>query len=198
MRLNLAKAANKMIPGMTFSMAGMADALYLTFDDGPHRETTPRLLELLGRHQARATFFCLGRNAEKHPVLIDSIISEGHAIGNHSWSHPNGWLTGTGKYMADVGRASGVIASKIFRPPYGRITPAQYMELKKHYKIIMWTRQFADYRPGFNPSSINLEKISGGEIIVMHDSPGAISNTTALLERLLNLKTFSSFMHGTH
>ncbi len=188
----LANIAGGLIPGIRFSMAGETNSVYLTFDDGPHPETTPRILDLLAKHDARATFFCLGRNVEKYPAVFDSIIEGGHVVGNHSWSHPNGWLTSTGKYLADVNRASEVIDSNLFRPPYGRITPGQYRQLKKRYEIIMWTRQFADYRPGFNPHRVSLNGIQPGDILVMHDNsanvwndaPPNIFNTLKLMDRI--------------
>jgi peptidoglycan-N-acetylglucosamine deacetylase len=182
----LANIAGGLIPGIRFSMAGEANSVYLTFDDGPHPETTPRILALLAKHDARATFFCLGRNAEKYPAVFDSIIEGGHAVGNHSWSHLNGWVTPTGKYLEDVQRASGVISSKLFRPPYGRITPGQYRQLRKKYEIIMWTRQFADYRPGFNPGKTSLKGTLPGDILVLHDSPSTISATIPLMDRLFS------------
>jgi peptidoglycan-N-acetylglucosamine deacetylase len=184
----LAKSATKIIPAMTFCMKPLQNSLYLTFDDGPHPESTPRILELLSRHEARATFFCLGRNAEKYPQLLDSIITAGHAVGNHTFSHPNGWLTSTAKYIADIEKAAESISSTLFRPPYGRITPSQYLHIRKKFKIIMWTRQFADYSPRFNPLKSNLNHLRAGDVVVMHDRPDTIIRTLPLLEKSLNEK----------
>ena len=184
---NLATLAGRLFSGARFTMPAGSGAVYLTFDDGPHPETTPRILELLAMHDARATFFCLGRKVEKYPSVYDSILAGGHATGNHSWSHPNGWTTSTGKYIADVNRAAGLIDSNLFRPPYGRLTPGQYLELKKRYNIIMWTRLFADYSVLFNPAAASLSGIRPGDILVMHDSVKTIGNTLPLLEKLLNL-----------
>ena len=188
----IANIATSIFPGMHFTMAatagkaGVRPAVYLTFDDGPHPESTPRILELLAKHNAQATFFCLGRNAEKYPAVYDSILTAGHAVGNHSYSHPNGWTTSTRRYVADIDRAAIIISSNLFRPPYGRITPGQYRQLKKRYNIIMWTRQYADYRPGFNPATANLSAIRPGDILVMHDSVRSADNTIPLLEKQLN------------
>jgi peptidoglycan-N-acetylglucosamine deacetylase len=192
---SLATFANKLFPGIKFSMDPADKALYLTFDDGPHPESTPRILELLSRHEARATFFCLGRNAEKYPQVLDSIIVAGHTVGNHTFSHPNGWLTSTTKYMADVEKASESIDSKLFRPPYGRITPSQYLQLRKKFDIIMWTRQFADYNPRFNPLKARLNSLKAGDVVVLHDAPDTIPNTIPLLARLLNENSGSVFSH---
>ena len=193
MKRRLLKYANKLIPAVHFTMAGEDRAIYLTFDDGPNPETTPRILELLARHDAKATFFCLGRNVEKYPTVYNSILAGSHATGNHSFSHLNGWTTGTRKYLADVDRASELINSKLFRPPYGRLTPAQYLQLKKKYIIIMWTRQLPDYWPGFDAERINLSGISGGDILVLHDSVLSAGKTISLLGKLLEQRKENIF-----
>lgn len=179
-----ANLVEKIIPGIYFAVAG-SDRVYLTFDDGPHPETTPRILDLLDRHQVKATFFCTGMNAGKYPLIYESILAAGHKTGNHSWSHPNGWTTPADKYVADVNRASAIIRSGLFRPPYGRITPFQYHTLKEDYRIIMWTRQFADYRKVLNPDKVNTSGIRAGEILVLHDSVSTAANTIPLLKKLL-------------
>ncbi len=179
--------AEKLLPALRFTMPAGSGVIYLTFDDGPHPESTPRLLELLAKHEAKATFFCLGQNVEKHPSLYDQIIAAGHSTGNHTWSHPNGWITSTPSYMEDVDRAARVIDSKLFRPPYGRITPGQYRQLRKRYNIIMWTRMFADYRASFNPSKINLSGLRPGDIPVMHDTPRTIDKTLELTQNILSM-----------
>lgn len=184
-RSKIAGVANSLVPGATFRMPETGKTLYLTFDDGPHPESTPRILEVLSNHNAKAAFFCLGSAVEKHPALYEMIISQGHSVGNHTYTHPNGWLTGTNKYTTDVKKASSLIGSRLFRPPYGRITPMQYMQLKKDYKIIMWTRQFADYSKKFNPDKVTLANLRGGDILVLHDSPSTIHNTILLLKRVL-------------
>jgi peptidoglycan-N-acetylglucosamine deacetylase len=180
-----APLVEKLFPNVRVSMPGTGNDLYLTFDDGPHPDSTPRILELLARHNARATFFCLGRNVEKYPALYDSILSEGHATGNHSFSHPDGWKTGVNDYTADVEIASEFIDSSLFRPPYGRITPAQYRQLRKKFTIILWTRQFPDYRPGFDPAKTNVADLKSGDILVLHDTPSTVLKVTLLLEKIV-------------
>ncbi len=186
-RSHFAKFGNNLFPGIRFSFPGEKQSVYLTFDDGPHPGTTPRILELLAKHNAKATFFCLGQNVEKYPAIYDSIIAAGHAVGNHSWSHPNGWTTSTRKYLEDADRASKVVDSRLFRPPYGRITFGQWNQLRKKYEIIMWTRMFADYRPGFRADHVNLNRISPGDILVLHDSVKTSAATLKILSRLLEL-----------
>jgi len=186
MRRCIATLAGRLFSGARFTMPAGSGAVYLTFDDGPHPESTPRLLGLLARYDARATFFCLGRNVEKYPGLYEEILAAGHAVGNHSWSHPDGWRTTTRSYLADVDCAGAVINSNLFRPPHGRLTPGQYRQIKKKYNIIMWTRMFADYRSSFNPAEVNLSGIRPGDILVLHDSVKTIGNTLPLVKRILS------------
>src|SRR5690348_7800681 len=97
------------------------NAVYLTFDDGPHPTATPFVLEQLQKHNAKATFFCIGNNVAQHPEIYSQIKDWGHTIGNHTYNHINGWHTTTDQYIQDITLADKVIDSKLFRPPYGRI-----------------------------------------------------------------------------
>lgn len=146
--------------------------VFLTFDDGPHPESTPFILDILSTYKVQATFFCLGENIEKHPQLFQRIKEEGHQVGNHSYSHLSGWSTSTKKYVDDVNHANKLINSKLFRPPYGRITPQQAKVLSKNYKIVMW-----DVMPGdFDERRTEKEVVNNvirhmdcGSVIVLHD-----------------------------
>src|SRR5215203_118703 len=77
-------------------------AVYLTFDDGPHPEITPWVLDQLKRYNAQATFFCVGENVAQYGNVYQRILAEGHAVGNHTQHHPNGWKTATETYITDV------------------------------------------------------------------------------------------------
>lgn len=105
--------------------------LYLSFDDGPNPNVSPWVLETLKKYEAKATFFCIGKKAENHPELLDQIIAEGHRLGNHSYSHPNGWKSNCAEYVADVEHCAKWVNSKLFRPPYGRIGLSQISALQK-------------------------------------------------------------------
>lgn len=104
--------------------------IYLTFDDGPHHEATPFVLDQLKKYDAKATFFCIGKNVRKHPDIYQRIIAEGHSIGNHTNNHLNGWKVKDAAYLANIQEASEVIASDLFRPPYGRIKRAVIRRLQ--------------------------------------------------------------------
>ncbi|MEZ5024179.1 MAG: polysaccharide deacetylase family protein [Chitinophagales bacterium] len=120
--------------------------IYLTFDDGPHPETTPFILDLLAEYNFTATFFCLGKNVEKNPELFDRMMKEGHAVGNHSYSHLNAWNTDSKDYLEDVAKAQALIQSNLFRPPYGRLMYPEWKQLKQQYKIVMWSLMPEDFR----------------------------------------------------
>jgi peptidoglycan/xylan/chitin deacetylase (PgdA/CDA1 family) len=163
--------------------------LFFSFDDGPNPEVTPQILEILEQHNAKATFFCLGQNAEKHPELLNKIIAKGHSIGNHSYSHLNGFRTPNDIYIHDVEKAEQLIPSNLFRPPYGKITPRQYHFLKKKYKIILWDVLAYDFDQTLSANQcvdIVLNHVKNGSIVVFHDSNKAKNNILAALPKLLD------------
>ena len=123
---------------MTWDLSGEHRNVYLTFDDGPTPVVTPWVIDRLEEAGARATFFCLGRNVDKHPVIYRQILAAGHSVGNHSYSHLKGFRSSIKRYMDDIGLAAGMIDSKLFRPPYGRIFPGQVKAVMQEYDIIMW------------------------------------------------------------
>lgn len=175
-------------PDIIWRMATEQRKLYLSFDDGPDPEITPRVLDLLKAHDAKATFFCIGKNVEAHPELYQRIIDEGHMIGNHSYSHQSGWKMDTDSYLKDVKKAAGLIYSKLYRPPYGQIKPSQYKALKKDYEIVMWDVMPGDFDAKISKEQcLNLvkEKTKNGSIIVLHDSPVAKEKLEYVLPRVL-------------
>ena len=124
--------------------------LFLTFDDGPHPLITPWVLTQLAQYQAKATFFCVGDNVRKFPENYAEILSYQHSVGNHTYHHLNGWRTNTEDYMKDVKEAAQWIHSPLFRPPYGRVKPAQVSKIKLDFQIIMWNFLSCDYEPNLN------------------------------------------------
>ena len=107
----------------------------LTFDDGPHPEITPWVLENLKQYNAHATFFCVGQNVKYNPEIFRKIVAENHSVGNHSMNHLNGWKTPDDKYEADINECKALVNSDLFRPPYGRISISQYKKLRKNFRI---------------------------------------------------------------
>ncbi len=174
--------------------------LFLTFDDGPIPEVTPWVLETLKKHRAKATFFCIGDNVRKHPDLFKQILTEGHAVGNHTFKHRNGWKTPTKAYLEDIRRCQEVMVSNsgsstLFRPPYGKCTSAQSKAiLKQNQQIIMWSIISKDYKAGLTKEQCFhriKKKAKPGSIIVFHDSLKAEINMKYALEK--TLEAFSDY-----
>src|SRR5687767_13434839 len=148
-----------------------AKNIYLTFDDGPIPEITPWVLDQLKKHGARATFFCVGSNVKKYPEIFESIKKQGHAIGNHSFTHPDGRKTGTEEYIMDVHQCDEVVKSEFFRPPYGRLTRSQSNRLKKEYRIVLWDVLSMDYDLKVTPKKVVENVVHNartGSIVVFH------------------------------
>ncbi len=173
---------------MTWDLHGDHREVYLTFDDGPTPVVTPWVLERLAEVDAKGTFFCLGRNVDKHPEIYNMILSGGHSVGNHSYSHLKGFRSSVRRYMDDIELASDMIDSKLFRPPYGRIFPGQVKAVLEQYDIIMWDVLSIDYNPGLSGERVlqNVTRhVKPGSIIVFHDSDKAAENLYYALPRTL-------------
>ena len=182
------KFFTKIFPRFTWSYPNDCGKVYLTFDDGPTEGVTPWVLDTLKEHNAKATFFCLGKKVEMHPDIFERILAEGHAVGNHTYSHLKGWETRTGQYIQDVDLANHLVKSDLFRPPYGRIKSTQSRILRKRYKIIMWNVLSMDYSRWVTPkrcANIVLNNLRPGAIIVFHDSKKAEKNMKYGLLKLI-------------
>ncbi len=164
--------------------------LYLTFDDGPHDTATPYVLAQLKKYDAKATFFCIGKNIINHPCIYESIIKAGHVAGNHTHNHLNGWKTATDEYVGNVLHAAKYINnSKLFRPPYGRIKKGQGKLLHSHgFHIIMWDVLSGDFDKDTSQEHCLrniINNASPGSIIVFHDSEKAFDKLEYTLPRVL-------------
>jgi len=162
--------------------------MYLTFDDGPTPGITHQVLAVLKEFNARATFFCIGRNAERHPEIIQTILEEGHTTGIHSYSHLKGWYTPNSVYYGDIELASRFVPSSLYRPAYGLITPAQARHLRKKYTIVLWDIMSYDYHPHTSPEKCLgnvVRNARSGSVIVFHDSWKAADKVLYALPRVL-------------
>jgi len=168
--------------------------IYLTFDDGPIPEVTEFVLNELEKYNAKATFFCIGDNVKKHPLIYAKLLKNGHAIGNHTYNHLNGWKTNNKSYIDNIKKASKLLNNtKLFRPPYGKIKSKQAKHLFKNgYKIIMWDVLSADFDTSITKEKC-LENVikntTQGSIIVFHDSIKASEKLYYALPKIL--KEFS-------
>lgn len=163
--------------------------VYLTFDDGPHPKASVYALDTLKHYEAKATFFCVGNNVAQYPYIYERIVAEGHSVGNHTYDHLNGWQTGTTHYLDNVKKASGLVDSKLFRPPYGRLRLAQAKLLQQQgFRIIMWSLLSGDFDRNLSPVRC-LENIvfhlQPGDILILHDSEKAWERMEYVLPRVL-------------
>ncbi len=153
-----------------------ANSVYLTFDDGPHPTITPFVLQELEKYNAKATFFCIGDNVKKYPEVYEQIIAAGHAVGNHTQNHLNGFKVKTDEYITNIQQAAKHIHSQLFRPPYGRITIPEIRAIRKwrkDIKVIMWDVLSGDFDIKLPPQdclNIVVDNTKPGSIIVFHDS----------------------------
>ena len=159
--------------------------VYLTFDDGPIPEVTPKVLAILDKYQVKATFFMVGENIDKHPEVFEQVVRAGHSIGNHTYNHLKGWRTSHEEYMANVAQwetavmrhmPNGHLAPVLnrFRPPYGKAWFGQRYALhKKGYRLIYWDILTRDYDHSVTPQEMlaNIQRNTRpGSIINFHDS----------------------------
>ena len=167
--------------------------VYLTFDDGPHPTNTPALLDVLAASQVKATFFLIGQQAELHPSVVQRLVAEGHAIGNHSMTHPNMRSLGRREQLAQIDRADEVLARfdgrkrHLFRPPRGHATPATIARaLGGSQPLVLWSFDSHDYKLGGQALVERLEqhRPKGGDILLFHDDmPTTIEALRVVLPR---------------
>lgn len=190
-------------PDCTWNVKTNEKVLYLTFDDGPLPEITPFVLDELKSWNAKATFFCIGKNIEAHPEIFQHIISEGHSIGNHTYDHLNGWNTADETYFENIekcasvlNRHSSIITHQLFRPPYGKLKPSQYANLKSRYSLVMWDVLSFDFDLKISAENVLknvLKKAEAGSIVVMHDSLKAKTKLEYALPKILEHFTKEGF-----
>jgi peptidoglycan-N-acetylglucosamine deacetylase len=194
----------KLYPGCIWNLSQNDPVIYLTFDDGPHPVATPYVLEVLKQFDAKATFFCIGKNVAAYPDLYKRIINEGHTTGNHTFNHLDGWKTPNREYVKNIAQAAKYIDSNLFRPPYGKIsrfqirllTAAENVKQKFVYKIIMWDVISADF-----DITISVEKCTenvtrnakAGSIVVFHDSEKAFGRMEKSLPEVMKFFTNRGF-----
>jgi peptidoglycan-N-acetylglucosamine deacetylase len=184
-----------------WQMPAAENKMYLSFDDGPHPEITPWVLDQLKKYDATATFFCIGKNVQLYPEVYARILSEGHSVGNHTHDHVNGWKIKNIDYLDNITKATAYIKSPLFRPPYGKIRSSQAKEIKNALhqtegKIIMWDVLSADFDQTITPAQCSenvLQNATAGSIIVFHDSEKARTNLGYALPMVLEYFTEKVF-----
>ncbi len=178
----------KIYPSLTWNISTEEKELFFTFDDGPHPVATPFVLDVLKQYNARATFFCIGKNVRQEQEICKRILDEGHKVANHTNQHLNGWKTADSLYLNDIFTAKEFIDSHLFRPPYGRITKFQIQQLQPVFKIIMWDVLSGDFDVKLSPAKC-LEYVvanaRSGSIVVFHDSAKAFERLEYALPKAL-------------
>ena len=193
--------AKRMFPNYVWDIPGSEKVIYLTFDDGPTPEITEWTLDTLAYFDAKATFFCIGKNIEKHPDIFKKVVQAGHRIGNHTQNHLKGWKTKAQIYVDNVLKAQEHLDNhmpagkddkkllNLFRPPYGQISPKQGKQLMSlNYQIIMWDVVAIDWDKNISPETClkNVtSKAKTESIVVFHDSVKAKKNMQYALPRTL-------------
>lgn len=169
--------------------------IFLTFDDGPVPGVTDHILSVLSEHNVRATFFCVGENIVKHPDTFQKILQEGHAVGNHTYNHLNGWKVGEEAYIENIRRCDEVINDagytgqyRLFRPPYGRIKRKTLRKLTNRYKVIMWDVLSYDFSHRIDAGTSLAKSIQytrNGSIIIFHDSAKAFVKNKLIISQYI-------------
>ena len=178
-------------PSLTWHKNRADKVIYLTFDDGPIPDVTAFALKTLKAFNAKATFFCIGDNINKHPEIFENIKNEGHSIGNHTFNHLKGWVTPDEIYLKNFQKCQELTKTHLFRPPYGRIKKSQIAKLHTVHpgiQIVMWDVLSGDFDISLDPQKCfkNVVKHTGnGSIVVFHDSIKAYDRLRYALPRVL-------------
>lgn len=194
MLVKMPKLMMRLFPHLLWRVKTDENVLYLTFDDGPTPEVTAFVLAELARYNAKATFFVIGDNVRKYPEILKGVKEAGHAIGNHTFNHLNGWKTPRATYLENAEKGQQAIvdclgeATKLFRPPYGRIRPKDASTLSKDYKVVMWHIIAGDFVKKYSPERVLsnvIDKSGPGSIVVLHDSLKCETNLRYALPKIL-------------
>ncbi|MCH7409164.1 polysaccharide deacetylase family protein [Belliella sp. DSM 111904] len=172
----------RLFKGFTWNKSRDVNKIYLTFDDGPVPGVTDYVLDMLKSFEMKATFFMVGDNIRKYPQLAQRVLNEGHAVGNHTFHHLNGFKTKDELYLADIQKCHEIISSilgidvRCFRPPYGRLKKSQYEKIKSEMELVMWDVLSGDYDKDQSSDTclVKTKKYTrNGSVIVFHDQPKA-------------------------
>ncbi len=202
------RLVKKIFPKYTWDLSSINEnKIYLTFDDGPIPIVTEFVLEQLNHYNAKATFFCIGDNIQKHPDVFNLILSQGHTIGNHTMNHLKAWKNNHDTYIQNVIECEEIIqkhkkslqnVQKLFRPPHGQISHSKFKTLENlGYHIILWDVLSKDWELSTSPEECFqnvIENVKPGSIIVFHDSIKASKNVTATLPKVLEYFTKKGFV----
>ena len=192
----------KLYPTLEWSIGGNSEpVIYLTFDDGPIPDVTHFVLDTLAHFKAKASFFCVGDNIKKHSSIFKEIVKKGHSVGNHTFNHLNGWVTKEKTYINNIKMCQQVMNEnlkgldykekdkrRLFRPPYGKMSPSQHSYLASRYRIIMWDVLTGDFDRKLSAEDCLDKAIActeAGSIVTFHDSLKAAPTLQYVLPRFM-------------
>lgn len=178
-----------LFPNYIWRIPTSKKVLYLTFDDGPNAEVTPWVLDELSKFNAKATFFCVGKQIDTNPEIYSEVKFQGHGVGNHSFTHLNGWYSENISYFHDVRHGATRVKSALYRPPYGHLKVKQAQFLQRHYNIIMWDVMSGDFDENIDADKVTsnvINNASQGSIIVFHDTQQAFPRLEKALPTILS------------
>jgi len=176
-------------PRRIWGFSSSEPKVYLTFDDGPTEGLTDWLIEELSKHDAKATFFCVGENVRRQPNLTKKLIERGHVVANHTMKHEKGTSTSKSEYLASIQETSTLIDSKLFRPPYGRMPWTFTKAVSQRYRIIMWTWLSYDFDESVSVQKIiaQADRIKAGDILVLHDNKRVEERVKLILPEVIRI-----------
>jgi len=190
-----------LFPSVIWRQKNYQNNIWLTFDDGPTPKVTPFILNTLKEENVKATFFLVGEQIERQADLYNQIISDGHVIANHSYSHINSWKSNNLDYLNDIEKCQKLMPkNKLFRPPYGKISALQIRRLKKKYKIILWDVLSWDFSLSIAPSKVKrnvMKNTKQGSIIVFHNNQKSFQNLTSILKETIQELKQKGFSFST-
>lgn len=182
------KIISATFPKILWSMPSQKKEVFLTFDDGPHPIITPWVLEQLKNVNAKATFFCVGKNVQLYPEIFEQITGEGHTIGNHTFNHLSAFKSTIPEYIENINACNDVFEAKYFRPPYGLLRPRSIKQIQANYKIVMWDVLSYDFDIKITKEQCYKNvamNVKNGSIVVFHDSDKAKNNLEYALPKIL-------------
>lgn len=188
MKVQTPRFLHKLFPKLIWKENVTSKEIYLTFDDGPHPNITPKILNILAQYDAKACFFCVGENVQRYPDTFQSVLTAGHQVGNHTFNHMQGWKVPNDVYLENIEKCNKLVHSRFFRPPYGKIKPSQVKKLKENYNIVMWTVITHDYDSNYDSEVClkkAIQKTRPGDVVVFHDSVKAEKNVLYVLPKFL-------------
>ena len=179
-----------------WSVDTLEKEVFITFDDGPIPGLTPWVLDLLAEYNFKATFFCVGENVRRYPMIYKRILNEGHLAGNHTYHHLNGWLADTDTYLYDVQACHIMVQSPLFRPPYGKMKRSQSNVIRTDKTIVMWDVLSGDFDKSISNEkclSNVVDNYSRGSVIVFHDNVKAEDKLRFVLPKFFDHLVTNNF-----